>query len=206
MSKQPQPRSRSNPQPRSRPVVPALPSKTGTQSGGCAVTTRRRSPIELKRAADFAVEPVVLPYQPLWLISAFFSIPMSRLCSTLSCCDRLVSWSRLLWLWPRREYLWNGRCLKSLGHDRDHYCDHCHSGFRFHHGREQPCRHDRCSVHCRGRYCWHRRSDPNHCGRRLYRRRGHRHYHHLRFRPHYHHRYRHHHHHHHHRLSHRRSS
>ena len=34
MSKQPQPRSRSNPQPRSRPVVPALPCKTGTQSGG----------------------------------------------------------------------------------------------------------------------------------------------------------------------------
>jgi hypothetical protein len=34
MSKQPQPRSRSNPQPRSRPVVPALSGKTGTQSGG----------------------------------------------------------------------------------------------------------------------------------------------------------------------------
>ncbi|MHC8391617.1 hypothetical protein ACYZTM_27160 [Pseudomonas sp. MDT2-39-1] len=34
MSKQPQPRSRSNPQPRSRPVVPNLPSKTGNKSGG----------------------------------------------------------------------------------------------------------------------------------------------------------------------------
>ncbi|PZX00590.1 hypothetical protein DFS28_102309 [Pseudomonas sp. 478] len=34
MSKQPQPRSRSNPQPRSRPVVPALPGKTGTPSEG----------------------------------------------------------------------------------------------------------------------------------------------------------------------------
>ena len=34
MSKQPQPRSRSNPQPRSRPVVPDLPSKTVNKSGG----------------------------------------------------------------------------------------------------------------------------------------------------------------------------
>lgn len=34
MSKQPQPRSRSNPQPRSRPVVPNLPGKTGNKSGG----------------------------------------------------------------------------------------------------------------------------------------------------------------------------
>jgi len=33
MSKQPQPQSRSNPQPRSRPVVPNLPSKTGRDSG-----------------------------------------------------------------------------------------------------------------------------------------------------------------------------
>ena len=34
MSKQPQPQSRSNPQPRSRPLVPNLPSKTGNKSGG----------------------------------------------------------------------------------------------------------------------------------------------------------------------------
>ncbi len=34
MSKQPQPRSRSNPQPRSRPMVPDLPGKTGNKSGG----------------------------------------------------------------------------------------------------------------------------------------------------------------------------
>jgi hypothetical protein len=34
MSKQPQPQSRSNPQPRSRPFVPNLPSKTGNKSGG----------------------------------------------------------------------------------------------------------------------------------------------------------------------------
>ncbi|MHC8344661.1 hypothetical protein [Pseudomonas sp. RT6P73] len=34
MSKQPQPRSRSNPQPRSRPVVSNLPSKTGNKSEG----------------------------------------------------------------------------------------------------------------------------------------------------------------------------
>ncbi|WP_458371080.1 hypothetical protein [Pseudomonas fluorescens] len=33
MSKQPQPQSRSNPQPRSRPVVPNLPGKTGKKSG-----------------------------------------------------------------------------------------------------------------------------------------------------------------------------
>ncbi|MFS2201188.1 hypothetical protein ACCD00_22020 [Pseudomonas sp. Pseusp3] len=33
MSKQPQPQSRSNPQPRSRPLVPNLPSKTGNKSG-----------------------------------------------------------------------------------------------------------------------------------------------------------------------------
>ncbi|WP_258394918.1 MULTISPECIES: hypothetical protein [Pseudomonas] len=33
MSKQPQPQSRSNPQPRSRPVLPSLPSKTGNKSG-----------------------------------------------------------------------------------------------------------------------------------------------------------------------------
>jgi hypothetical protein len=33
MSKQPQPRSRSNPQPKSRPVVPNLPSKTGNMTG-----------------------------------------------------------------------------------------------------------------------------------------------------------------------------
>lgn len=33
MSKQPQHRSRSNPQPRSRPVVPNFPSKTGNKSG-----------------------------------------------------------------------------------------------------------------------------------------------------------------------------
>ncbi|PTR23130.1 MULTISPECIES: hypothetical protein [unclassified Pseudomonas] len=34
MSKQPQPQSRSNPQPRSRPLVPNLPSKTtGKKSG-----------------------------------------------------------------------------------------------------------------------------------------------------------------------------
>ncbi|WP_347911785.1 hypothetical protein [Pseudomonas grandcourensis] len=34
MSKQPQPQSRSNPQPRSRPLVPNLPSKTGNKSSG----------------------------------------------------------------------------------------------------------------------------------------------------------------------------
>jgi hypothetical protein len=34
MSKQPQPRSRSNPQPQSRPVVPDLPGKTGNKRGG----------------------------------------------------------------------------------------------------------------------------------------------------------------------------
>lgn len=33
MSKQPQPRNRSNPQPKARPVVPNLPSKTGNKSG-----------------------------------------------------------------------------------------------------------------------------------------------------------------------------
>lgn len=34
MSNQPQPRNRSNPQTRSRPVVPDLPGKTGNKSGG----------------------------------------------------------------------------------------------------------------------------------------------------------------------------
>lgn len=33
MSKQPQPQSRSNPQPRSRPLVPNLPSRTSNKSG-----------------------------------------------------------------------------------------------------------------------------------------------------------------------------